>query len=197
MKIRYLLSGCILVSVILLTAVYDIQGRQKKPESTTPKIGVIRIREVFRESKSNIEHQKILSAEQEKVVAELEKISKNIQTLKGDLLTRKPGSSDYSKLLQQMMENQAQLEAKKEFHQQEMSIRDLQWTEQLYKDIIQTVEEVAQEKELDLVLAKEEPSFPTESQTELMLAIRTNKLLYASESLDITKEVIKQLNKKK
>ena len=194
---RNILLGCLLMSIVLLTTVYDSSGKQSKPQDTGLKIGVIQIREVFRESNRNIEHQKELTTEEEKVVAELEKLSKEVQTLKADLLTRKPGSSDYSKLMQQMMEKQASMEAKKEFHQQEMSLKDLQWTEQLYKDIIKTVKDVAKANNLDIVLAKEETAFPTSSQTELMLAIRTNKLLYSTDSLDITKEVIKALNEKK
>ena len=194
---RNILLGCLLMSIVLLTTVYDSSGKQSKPQDTGLKIGVIQIREVFRESNRNIEHQKELTTEEEKVVAELEKLSKEVQTLKADLLTRKPGSSDYSKLMQQMMEKQASMEAKKEFHQQEMSLKDLQWTEQLYKDIIKTVKDVAKANNLDIVLAKEETAFPTSSQTELMLAIRTSKVLYSVDSLDITKEVIKALNEKK
>jgi Skp family chaperone for outer membrane proteins len=194
MKGRKIVFGCIFVSFILLTAGHESSGKESKPGNTTLKIAVVSIRSVFQDSKKSSEHQKKLSDEQNRIVSELGKLSKEIETLKAELVTRKPGSSDYSKLMLQMMDKQAQLSARKEFHQQEMALKDQQWTEQLYKDIIKAVEQVAKKKGLDIVLAKEELDFPSNNQTELMLAIRTNKLLYSSESLDITKEVVKLLN---
>ncbi len=194
MKGKKIVFGSIIVSAILLAAGYESSGKESKPGNTTLKIGVVSIRSVFQDCKKSSEHQKKLGDEQNRIITELEKLSKEIEALKAELMTRKPGSSDYSKLMLQMMDKQAQLGARKEFHQQEIMLKDQQWTEQLYKDIIKSVEQVAKTKGLDIVLAKEELDFPSTNQTELMLAIRTNKLLFSADGLDITKEVVKLLN---
>ena len=197
MKIRNIIAGCILVSIVLMAVVYDSNGKESKSQGTTARIGVVRIRTVFQDCKKNSDHQKELTTEQSRIIAELEKISKEVEALRADLITRKAGTSDHSKIMEQMMEKQAQLEARKEFHQQQIMLKDQRWTEQLYKEIIEVVEKVAKTKELDIVLAKEELNFPTVSQTELMLAIRTNKLLYSADEFDITKDVVKLLNAEK
>jgi len=193
---RNIVLSCILVTVVLLTVGHESNGKESKLQNTTLKIGVVRMRTVFQDCKKNIEHQKQLNAEQNRIIAELEKLSKEAEALKADLMTRKPGSSDHSNLMQQVMDKQAQFGARKEFHQQQMAYKDQQWTEQLYKDILEVVKQVAKANGLDIVLAKEEPDFPTTSQTELMLAIRTHKLLYSADGFDITKEVVKLLNAK-
>jgi Skp family chaperone for outer membrane proteins len=194
MKPRNIIAGCILVSIVLMAVVYDSNGKESKSQGPTPIIGVVRIRTVFQDCKKNSDHQKQLTTEQSRIIAELEKLSKEAEALKADLITRKAGSSDHSKIMQQMMEKQAQLEARKEFHQQQIMLKDQRWTEQLYKEILEVIEKVAKTKELDIVLAKEELNFPTASQTELMLAIRTHKLLYSADEFDITKDVVKLLN---
>jgi Skp family chaperone for outer membrane proteins len=197
MKPRNIIAGCILVSIVLMTVAYDSNGKESKSQDTTLRIGAVRIRTVFKDCKKNGEHQKQLTAEQNRIIAELEKLSKEIEALKADLMTRKPDSSDHLDLTLQIMDKQAQLGARKEFYQQQIMLKDQRWTEQLYKEILEAVEQVAKTKGLDVVLAKEELDFPTESQTELMLAIRTHKLLYSADGLDITQDVVKLLNAEK
>ena len=46
------------------------------------------------------------------------------------------------------------------------------------------------QKGYDLVLEKDEIELPAASATELMLIIRTHKVLYYNEDLDITSEVL-------
>jgi Skp family chaperone for outer membrane proteins len=197
MKPRNIIAACILIFIVLMMVVYDSNGKESKSQDTTSRIGVVRIRSVFKDCKKNSDHQKQLTAEQGRIIAELEKLSKEIEALRADLMTRKAGSSDHSTIMQQMMDKQAQLGARKEFYQQQMMLKDQRWTEQLYKEILEVIEQVAKTKELDIVLAKEELDFPTESQTELMLAIRTHKLLYSADGFDITKDVVKLLNAEK
>jgi Skp family chaperone for outer membrane proteins len=196
MKARNITLISILVLAVLLTVGHESNGKVKS-SSITPKVGFVRIRTAFMGCNRNAEHQKKLSDEQKKILTELEKLSKEAEALNADLMTRKPGSSDYSRLTLEIMDKKAQLNARREFYQQQLMLKDQQWTEQLYKEILEAAEKVAKANGLDMVLAKEEIDFPTETQTELMLAIRTNSLLYSSNDFDITKEVLKQLNSKK
>ena len=60
----------------------------------------------------------------------------------------------------------------------------------MYQDIIRSVEKVAQARGLDLALAKEDLTVPTVNVRELMTLIRTSKVLYNADKLDITDEVL-------
>jgi len=54
--------------------------------------------------------------------------------------------------------------------------------------------ELAKQKGLDLVFESDEPEFPASSRDELMLTISTHKLLYSGGCLDITDDVVAQLD---
>jgi Skp family chaperone for outer membrane proteins len=65
----------------------------------------------------------------------------------------------------------------------------------IYTDILRIVNEVAQQKGLDLVLEKNEPELlDSTPANELMLTIRTHKVLYSGGCVDITDEVIARLD---
>ena len=58
-------------------------------------------------------------------------------------------------------------------------------------------QEVAKKKKLDLVLEKNELEFPSANASELMMEIRTHKVLYSSGCVDLTDEVIATLDEDK
>ena len=95
-----------------------------------------------------------------------------------------------------MFQKQASLQAQQEFHKQHMTLKDQKWTEQLYEDILDTVEQAAKQKKLDLVLTKDQISLPAQSATELMMTIRTHKILYSAGCINITGEIIAKLDAK-
>ena len=95
-----------------------------------------------------------------------------------------------------MMEKNASLEAKEKFHQQDLSMKEQRWTEMLYLDTSEAAAKVAKEQGLDLVLAKDENQFPAANANELMMIIKTSKIIYSSDELDITDEVVKAVDEK-
>ena len=68
------------------------------------------------------------------------------------------------------------------------------WTESLYAEIQAKVAEVAQRSGLDIVLGAEQVELPGANMRELLLDIKTNKVLYHAEGLDITTEVLAALD---
>ncbi|MFH1616252.1 MAG: OmpH family outer membrane protein [Planctomycetota bacterium] len=165
-----------------------------KPQVNQLRIGLVDIRYLFQNCKENVRYQQKASVEQDKVVAQLEKLKSQFEASKADMNTRRIGSDDYVKLMQEMVEQQADFEAKKEFHQRRLQLEDQLWTEQLMQKIIDSVAAVAQQREMDLVLTKDQLNLEAPSANELMLAIRTHKLLYGRETLDITREVLAHLD---
>jgi Skp family chaperone for outer membrane proteins len=160
------------------------------------KIGVVSILRIFQDCKKNADYREEATKEQDDIMAGLEKLSKEIDAEKAGLKTLKAGSSDYLDLMKGVLEKQARLQAEQEFYKQQMAMKDQQWTEELYKDILQETIAVAKQKGLGLVLEKDEPILPAVSGNELMLTIRTHKLLYSGGCLDITSEVIARLDAK-
>ena len=195
MKIKAVIISCLMAAAILaLNYQHSWAASQQQPSSF--KIGVVNVERVFQECKRNARYVEQSRAEQQKIISELEKISKEIDAEKAGLKTLKPGSPDYVELMKQMFQKQASLQAQQEFHKQHMTLKDQKWTEQLYEDILDTVEQVAKQKKLDLVLTKDQISLPAQSTTELMMIIRTHKILYSAGCINVTGEIIAKLDAK-
>ena len=190
-----ILSG-ILSGVILILACYEYGWAQAKESIGPAKIAVVNIRNVFQNCKRNQQYKDQMTAAQEKVVAELDKLSKEIEAVKADINTRKIGSADYLELTKSLMEKKSILDARQEYFQKELMMKEQQWTEKLYQEILDKISQIAKQKGVDMVLDKGQLELPAASPTDLMLSIRTNKVLYCADYLDITAEVLAALDEK-
>lgn len=159
------------------------------------RIAVVSLREVFQNCRANQQYRTQAQAEQQKALDELNKLSDEIDAARAALKTRKQDSDDYWEIRQEILLKENKLEAQKEFYQQQLGRKDEQWTRQLYQQVVDTVAEVARARNIDLVFAKDESELPRDvAGTELMLLIRTHKLFYADDRLDISGPVLEALN---
>ncbi|MBN1457742.1 MAG: OmpH family outer membrane protein [Sedimentisphaerales bacterium] len=195
MKTKHTITFIVLCSLALGFFGYEYSWAKSKKDFKPVKIGVVSIRRVFENSKKNTKWQEDMDQERRQMVAELEKIATEIKAIKADMDTRKPGSTDYQNLMRNSMEKESGLEAKEKFYQQHLTMKEHQWTEQFYLDTLAAAGKVAEELELDLVLAKDENEFPVSGANELMMIIKTSKIMYNSQELDVTNEVIEILDK--
>ena len=182
------------LGMVVLFMGYEYTRAESKADTPSLNIGVVSVRKIFGECKKNARYREEATAEQGKIVAEMEKLSKEIEAGKAGLKTLKAGSSDHLALMKEMFEKQARLEAQREFYKQQMALKDQRWTEELYTNILRETGEVAKQKGLDLVFEKDEIDLSTPNANELMLTIRTHKLLYSGGCLDITDEVMTRVD---
>ncbi len=193
MKIKTMILSCLIGGFILFMS-YEYSRAGSKASKPSSKVGVVSIRKIFQDSKRNAKYMGEAMAEQRKIIAELEKLEAEVEAVKAGLKTLKTGSKDHLMQMKEALIKQAAFQAREEFHKQEIALKDQRWTEELYKDILQITREVAEQKGLDLVLENSGIEFPALSANELMLTIRTHKLLYSVGCLDITNEVMTQLD---
>ncbi|MHC4130852.1 MAG: OmpH/Skp family outer membrane protein [Planctomycetota bacterium] len=180
---------------ILLTLAYQATQAQPNITVTNSKIAVVSIQKIFQQCQTNAKYRQQATVEQEQALAELDQLTKEIEAQRAGLNTLKPGSTDYLQLMQDILKKQGALEAKREFTKQSFALKDQQWTTKIYTDVLRIVNEVAQQKGLELVLEKNEPELlDSTPANELMLTIRTHKVLYSGGCVDITDEVIVRLD---
>jgi Skp family chaperone for outer membrane proteins len=175
-------------------AAYIGRGSAAEVSAANPGIGVVSVERVFEKCRRNIGYRQEISAENERVTAELERLNQDIEAQKNSLVALKTGSADHLARIKEILEKQASLQAQKEFHKQQLEFNNQRWTEQLYQRILAEVERVAGQKALDLVLEVDEVDLPAPNPNELMLAIRTHKVLYSGGCTDITDEIIARLD---
>jgi Skp family chaperone for outer membrane proteins len=186
-----------LIGVVVLFVGYQHSSAGSASDGTQSKIGVVGIRQIFQDCKRNVKYREEATAAQQKVITELDRLKKDIEFEEVGLKALKAGSSDYMNLMKSVFEKQATLQARQEYHKQQMALKDQRWTEQLYTEILRQTAAVANEKGLDIVLEKDEPELPALSAQELMMTIRTHSVLYSGGCLDITDEVMNRVDAEK
>ncbi len=193
MKTKVTVLSFLIVLVILFVG-YEYSGAELKADKPSSKIGVVSIQRIFQECKRNVKYEEESAAERNKLNAELEKLSKEIEAEEAGLKTLKSGSGAHMAQVKEVLIKRANLQAEQEFYKRQIELKYQRWIEELYKDILRETSVVAEQKGLDLVQVKDEIEFPALSVNDAMMAIRTHKLLYSGGCLDITDEVMTRLD---
>ncbi|MBN2137228.1 MAG: OmpH family outer membrane protein [Sedimentisphaerales bacterium] len=185
----------VLTTAAVLFLGYGFSFAGSGATAANSKIGTVSIRDVFRDCKANASYREKALAEQNTRSAEIDLLQKEIAAQEAGLQTLKPSSVDYMKQYEALINKQAQLEAKKQFLSQQRSFEDGQWTELLYKEVLRITKELAKAKGLTAVLGVDEPVFPMASTDELMMALQTHKVFYSDGCVNLTAEVVSELDK--
>jgi Skp family chaperone for outer membrane proteins len=193
MNRKAVVLGCLMCVVVLFAGLQYSQA-QWKTDKPSSKIGVASVRKAFRNCKRNSKYREQAIAEQARIKAEEEKLSKQVEAQEAGLKALKVGSSDQLAQYKELLDKRAALEVQRQFNNQQRALKDRQWTEELYKEILRITSELAQQKDLELVLEVDEPEFPVESGDELMMTLSTHKVLYSRGCLDLTDEVVGRLD---
>jgi len=194
MKVKTTILGC-LIGVVVLLFVHEYSMAQMKPNDTTLPIGLVDVRKALRECKATAKYREKTNAENSKMDAEEEQLSREIQALAAGLRALKQGSSDYLTQYREYLQKQNDLKTMQEFNPQQKAIKHQQWTQELYKEILRITKMLAAEKGLPLVLGSDEPEFPMQRYEELAMTLSTHKVLYSNGCMDLTNEVIAELDK--
>lgn len=194
MKSKVFVFGSLVVLLFCLLT-YEHTQAESGTNLSGSKVGIVSVLKIFQECEKNADYRQQATAEQERILSELEKLSKEIEADKAGLNTLKPGTDEHLELMKQILKKQGELEARREFAKQQLALKDQRWTVQIYKQIVSITQKIAEEKALDLVLEKGDIDTIDNSTTnELMLTIRTHKVLYSGGCLDITDEVMARLD---
>ncbi|TSA52059.1 MAG: OmpH family outer membrane protein [Planctomycetaceae bacterium] len=194
MKIKTAILVC-LMGVVVLLLVHEYSMAQMKTNDTNLPIGIVDVRRALRDCKATAKYRERTNAENSKMDAEEEQITREIQALAAGLRALIPGTSDHLAQYKEYLQKQANLKTLQEFNPQQKALKHQQWTQELYKEILRITKVLAAEKGLPLVLGSDEPEFPIQRYEELAMTLSTHKVLYSNGCLDLTDEVIAELDK--
>ncbi|MBW7992117.1 MAG: OmpH family outer membrane protein [Planctomycetes bacterium] len=194
MKFKTMVLCCVASAIILATG-YEYLQAQPNVTGPTLKIGVVSVHRALRNCKATIKFTEELRVEQDKMLKEEKKLTTDGQALAGSLRAYKPDSNEYMETFQKMVRTQSELKALQEVNPRRSRLKQMQWTQKLYKEILRITKELAAKKGLALVLGADEPEFPFERYEELVMTLSTHKVLYNNGCVDLTSEVRAELDK--
>lgn len=194
MKIKTAVSGCLLGIAIMLLA-HQYSTAQVMTNAQTLPVGVVDVRRALRDCNATAKYRERTNAENAKMQDEMKQLDNEIKALATGLNALKPGSSDYLSQYKEYVQKQATYKALQEFNPQQAALKHQQWTQNLYEEILRITKELGTEKGLALVLESDEPEFPIQRYEDLAMTLSTHKVLYSSGCVDLTNEVIAELDK--
>ncbi len=194
MKIKTAILVCLMGAVVLLL-IHEYSMAQIKTNDMILPIGIVDVRRALRECKATEKYREKTNVENAKMDAEEQQLTREIQALAAGLRALKPSSTDYMEQYKEYLQKQGELKTIQEYNPRLKATKHQQWTETLYQEILRITNVLAAEKGLALVLGSDEPEFPIQQYEELAMTLSTHKVLYSSGCLDLTDEVIAELDK--
>ncbi|MEJ2700806.1 MAG: OmpH family outer membrane protein [Sedimentisphaerales bacterium] len=194
MRTKTLISAFLTVIVVLFL-VHEFGQAQPLANSPALNVGVVHLGQAMQNCKATVKFKERAAAEKKQMDAEEGSLSGQIDALRNGLSALVPNSPDWLDQYKDMVQKQKKLEALKEYNPQIISMRVHQWSQKLYPEVLRITKELGAKKGLALVLGVEEPEFPMQRPEQLSAAIQTHKVLYSAGCVDLTSEVIAELDK--
>lgn len=187
----------LVLAAVLLLGAYQ-QGKLDADAAVKPaKIGVVDVTKVLENSVKNKQWQEKMQQEQTDTRNQFNQMKTELDAIQANLNLRTPGTEDFLKLREEMVEKGAMLDAKNKFYQDTVTFEMQRWTEDLYQQVLKVIADIAKDKGLDMVIADESLLLPSPSLQDFMLTVKTRKLLYHNSQYDLTDEVLAALDKTK
>ncbi len=194
MKIKTVISGC-LICVVVLFVVHELGLAQPIAPVAASKIGLLSVSRTLRDCKATVTFGAKAKAEAGQMAAAEKALGDEITALTGGVRALVRGTADYMAQYKMLLQKQAELKAVQEFNNTQKGLSQQRWAEKVYREVLRITKEVAATKGLDLVLERSEPEFPIPNADQLMMTLSTHKVLYGGGCIDISDEVIAELDK--
>lgn len=194
MKVKTVVLSC-LVGAIVLFFVHEFSLAQPTVPAASSKIGLISVSRCLRDCKATATFGAKAKAEAEQMAATEQALTDEVNVLTGGVRALLRGTPDYMAQYKLLVQKQAELKAIQEVDREQRTLTQRVWAEKVYREVLRITNELAAQKGLDMVLERSEPEFPIQNADQLMMTLSTHKVLYGGGCLDITDDVIGELDK--
>lgn len=195
-KIIFAVASVTCLFLFLLNSVQAKEPGAASPSPKNLKVGVVDLNNVFEKyekrkmfdaqlKEQEKQYQKIVNDKKKELVS----LSEKIQLLDLGSEARKKDEETFEK-------KNMELESYAKFAEKSLMKRYKDYFESLYTEVCKEVEDIGKREQYDLIIKKEEPELQSGGISELQFKVGIKTVLYHSDSVDITNQVIDRLNKK-
>ncbi len=158
------------------------------------KIGIVDIGSVFEKYQKRVDLDQELKEQEKEFQDEVNKKRKEIIDLDEETQLLDLGSESRSSNENLMERKNVELEGYAKFAERQLLKKYKDFFENIYQEVVQKVEEIGGQEGFDLIIKKEEADLKSGQISDLQFKIGIRTVLYHSDSIDITLDVIDTLN---
>jgi len=184
----------LIAAVIGAGAIFQNSFAQEKPQPQATKVAVCDVVMVFKNYQKAKDLTEKLKNRLDEIKAESDKRNKAIERIKMDMDQLKAGSKEYDDRLNEMTKLTIERDAWLTFQDDLAKRENFRLTKEMYDEILKIIEHVSKDRGFDLVLFKESNDLQSRNLDELLQQMARRKVLYSSQTLDLTEEVLIRLN---
>jgi len=174
---------------------YQASEAQSSAGPTVLKVGVVKVAEVLMRCQENLDREKEGMEKQRKITEEFKKLDAEAEAIKQELQNAlQPGTDQFKERRKEWFHKEAQLQALKEYEKESLTIESQMWTESLYQKLLDEIKIVSRQEGLSLVLNNDESKLKGRKLQDMLNMILNRKILYSAPTLDITAQVLENLD---
>ncbi|KHE92355.1 MAG: OmpH family outer membrane protein [Candidatus Scalindua rubra] len=194
MKLTFVKVSVMCLAFTLLASLMCANINIANAEAEDFKIGIVDISSVFEKYKKRIDLDQELKEQEKGFQSEINKKKKEIIDLDEETQLLDLGSESRSSNENLLERKSVELEGYAKFAERQLLKKYKDFFENIYQEVIKKVEEVGIQEGFDLIIKKEESSLKGGEISDLQFKIGIRTVLYHSDSVDITLDVIDALN---
>ena len=182
-----------LVLALLASFIYT-KVKIATAEAEDFKIGVVDIGGVFEKYKKRLDLDQKLKEQEKEFQDEINKKRKELIDLDEETQLLDLGSESRGKNENLLERKNVELEGYAKFAERQLLKKYKDFFESIYQEVVLKIEEIGKQDNFDLIIKKEEPELKSGQISDLQFKIGIRTVLYHSESVNITSDVIDNLN---
>ncbi len=178
-----------MLSLLLLAPAARSQGNTRNL-----RIAVVNLAEIFERYYKKAELDASLRAERSKKLEVIQEKAKELDKLKEEVQLFDLGTDARKRTEERLFQKRVEFEVYKKMSQSEFANVQRQYTTTLLEEIRGKIADYAAKNGIDLVLKQEDAELNRGTIEMIQLEIKTRQVLYASHALDITEDILKDMN---
>ena len=182
------------LAFVLLASFACININLANAEAEGFKIGIVDIGGVFEKYQRRIDLDQALKEQETGFQDEINRKRKETIDLDEETQLLDLGSENRSNNESLLERKNVELEGYAKFAERQLLKKYKDFFEIIYKEVVQKVEAIGKQEGFDLIIKKEESDLKSEEVSDLQFKIGIRTVLYHSDSVDITLDVIDNLN---
>ncbi len=194
MKLMFARMSIMCLAFALLASLIYTNINIANAEAEDFKIGIVDIGNVFEKYQKRIDLDQELKEQEKEFQDEVNKKRKEIIDLDEETQLLDLGSESRSNNENLMERKNVELEGYAKFAERQLLKKYKDFFENIYQEVVQKVEKIGEQEGFDLIIKNEEADLKSNEISDLQFKIGIRTVLYHSDSVDITFDVVDILN---